>query len=149
MSKLSIETIASYFRSKPLRLVFAILWILFVGLIIFSGFEPSPHSFDMYTDDNAKPYQTGLILFLITAMVLHLILLFISDFLMNDNWKLYAMLLITIPFLLYFGMLAMHAPPSLIVMIMWTLLSFLIFLVLSFWQACLIILRRFFRKKHL
>lgn len=138
------KTITSYFRSKPLRVVFAVLWVLFVGLIISAGFEQSPHSFDMYSDNSSEPYQTGLVVFLIAAMMLHLILLFVSDFLMHDNWKFCVMLLITIPFLLYFGMGAMHAPPSLVLMIMWTLLSFLIFLVLCFCQVCLFVLRNFF-----
>ena len=98
----------------------------------------------MYTSDNPETYQTGLVIFLIAAMILHLILLFVSDFLIRGNWKFCVMLFITTLFLLYFGMLAMHAQPSLALMIMWTLLSFLIFLILCFWQVCLLILRRFF-----
>lgn len=142
----STNPIINYFRSKPLRIVVAVLWVVFIGLIIFSGFKPSPHSFDMYTDNNSEPYQTGLIVFLVTAMIFHLILLFISDVLIHDNWKFCVMLLITTPFLLYFGRVAMHAPPSLSLIIMWTFLSFLIFLVLCFWQVCLFFLRRVFRR---
>lgn len=138
----------SYFRSKPLRVVFAILWVLFLSLIILSGSKPSPHSFDMY-NNSSEPYQTGLVVFLIAAMILHLILLFVSDFLIRGNWKFCVMLFITTLFLLYFGMLAMHAQPSLALMIMWTLLSFLIFLILCFWQVCILILRRFFRREYL
>ena len=141
-----MRSIITYLRSKPLRIVFTILWSIFVFLIIFSGSEPSPHSFDIYYDNPPEPYQTGLVLLLVTAMALHLALLAISDVLIRGNWKFFVMLLITILFLLYFGRFAMHAQPSLVLMIMWTLLSFLIFLLLYFWQACLFLLKRFFRR---
>lgn len=145
-NRLFVKAIMSYFRSKPLRIFFTVLWFIFVCLIIFLGSEPSPHSFDIYDDNTPEPYQTGLVVFLITAMVLHLAALIIIDILMHSNWKLPLMLLITMLFLLYFGMLAMHASPSLVWMIFWTFLSSLLFLLLCFWQVYLFVLRRIFRR---
>lgn len=142
-NRLFVKAIMSYFRTKRLRLFFAIVWLIFFFLIIFLGFEPSPHSFDIYDDNTPEPYQTGLVVFLVTAMVLHLISLIIIDILMRSHWKLFLMLLITMLFLLYFGMLAMHASPSLVWMIMWTLLSFLIFLLLCFWKAFYVFIATF------
>lgn len=141
------KTTMSYFRSKPLRVVFAISWIIFVGLIITSGFKPNPYA--QHVLDNPDPYSYPIVLvvILVVAMLVHLSLLVTIDVYMHSRWKLLIMLIITTLFLIFFGMMALHAQPPLGTMIAWTFLSFLLLLVLCFWQACLFILRRVFRRE--
>ncbi|AMN50138.1 hypothetical protein [Psychrobacter sp. P2G3] len=140
------KTTMSYFRSKPLRVVFAILWVLFVGIIIALGFEPNPYALHVLDVPEPYSYPIELVVILVMAMLFHLSLLVTMDVYMDRRWKLFAMLITSVLFLLYFGMMAMHAPPSLGGMIFWTFLSSLLFLLLCFWQACLFVLRRFFSR---
>ena len=147
--KITIKTVASYFRSKPLRIVFASVWALFVGLIITSGFEPNPYALEMLDAPKPHSYDIELIVMLVVAMLFHLSFLVTIDVYMRSQWKFFTMLIITTLFLLCFGMVAMHAPPSLGCMIFWTFLSFLLFLVICFCQACLFLLQRFFGRKSI
>ena len=134
-----------YFRSKPLRVVFTILWIIFVGLIITLGFSTDPYLLHVQNIPPPYPYPIELVVILIMAMLFHLSLLVTMDVYMDSRWKFFAMLLTSILF--GFGMMAMHAPPSLGGMIFWTFLSSLLFLLLCFRQVCLFFLRRFFRRE--
>ena len=143
---MSIKTVASYFRSKPLRIVFASVWALFVGLIITSGFEPNPHELQMLDAPEPHSYDIELVVILVVAMLFHLSFLVTIDVYMRSQWKFFTMLIITTLFLICFGMVAMHAPPSLGCMIFWTFLSFLLFLVICFCQACSFFLRCVFRR---
>ena len=145
--KITIKTVASYFRSKPLRIVFASVWALFVGLIITSGFEPNPYALEMLDAPEPHSYAIELVVILVVAMLFHLSFLVTIDVYMRSQWKFFTMLIITTLFLLCFGMVAMHAPPSLGCMIFWTFLSFLLFLVICFCQACLFLLHRFVGRK--
>ena len=137
-----IKTTMGYFRSKPLRVVFTILWIIFVGLIITLGFSTNPYLLHVQNIPPPHPYPIELVVILIMAMLFHLSLLVTMDVYMDSRWKFFAMLLTSILF--GFGMMAMHAPPSLGGMIFWTFLSSLLFLLLCFRQVCLFFLRRFF-----
>ena len=139
------KTTVSYFRSKPLRVVFTILWIIFVGLIITLGFSTDPYLLHVQNIPPPYPYPIELVVILIMAMLFHLSLLVTMDVYMDSRWKFFAMLLTSILF--GFGMMAMHAPPSLGGMIFWTFLSSLLFLLLCFRQVCLFFLRRFFRRE--
>lgn len=132
----------SYFCSKPLRVVFTILWIIFVGLIITLGFSTNPYLLHVQNIPPPHPYPIELVVILIMAMLFHLSLLVTMDVYMDSRWKFFAMLLTSILF--GFGMMAMHAPPPLGGMIFWTFLSSLLFLLLCFRQVCLFFLRRFF-----
>lgn len=132
----------SYFCSKPLRVVFTILWIIFVGLIITLGFSTNPYLLHVQNIPPPHPYPIELVVILIMAMLFHLSLLVTMDVYMDSRWKFFAMLLTSILF--GFGMMAMHAPPSLGGMIFWTFLSSLLFLLLCFRQVCLFFSRRFF-----
>ena len=144
--KMSIKTVASYFRSKPLRIVFASVWALFVGLIITLGFEPNPHELQMLDAPEPHSYDIELVVILVVAMLFHLSFLVTIDVYMRSQWKFFTMLIITTLFLLCFGMVAMHAPPSLGFMVFWTFLSFLLFSVICFCQACTFFLRCVFRR---
>ncbi|MBP3945384.1 hypothetical protein [Psychrobacter sp. K31L] len=144
--KITIKTVASYFRSKPLRIVFASVWALFVGLIITSGFEPNPYALEMLDAPEPHSYDIELIVMLVVAMLFHLSFLVTIDVYMRSQWKFFTMLIITTLFLLCFGMVAMHTPPSLGCMIFWTFLSFLLFLVICFCQACSFFSRCVFRR---
>ena len=144
--KISMRTVTSYFRSKPLRIVFAILWALFVGLIITLGFEPNPHELQMLDAPELHSYDIELVVILVVAMLFHLSFLVTIDVYMRSRWKFFTMLIITTLFLLCFGMVAMHAPPSLGFMVFWTFLSFLLFSVICFCQACSFFLRCVFRR---
>lgn len=136
------KTTMSYFRSKPLRVVFTILWI-----IITLGFSTDPYLLHVQNIPPPHPYPIELVVILIMAMLFHLSLLVTMDVYMGSRWKFFAMLLTSILFLFGFGMMAMHAPPSLGGMIFWTFLSSLLFLLLCFRQVCLFFLRRFFRRE--
>ena len=141
------KTTMSYFRSKPLRVVFAILWIIFVGLIITLGFSTDPYLLHVQNIPLPHPYPIELVVILIIGMLFHLSLLVTMDVYMDSRWKFFTMLGTSILFLFGFGMMAMHAPPSLGGMIFWTFLSSLLFLLLCFRQVCLFFLRRFFRRE--
>ena len=141
-----IKTVASYYRSKPLRIVFASLWVVFVYQIIMSGFELNPYELQMLDTSVPHSYDIELVVILVVAMLFHLSFLITIDVYMRSRWKFFTMLIITTLFLLCFGMVAMHAPPSLVCMIFWTFLSFLLFLVICFCQACSFFLRCVFRR---
>ena len=141
-----IKTVVSYFRSKPLRIVFASLWVVFVYQIIMSGFELNPYELQMLDASVPYSYDIELVVILVVAMLFHLSFLITIDVYMRSRWKFFTMLIITTLFLLCFGMVAMHAPPSLVCMIFWTFLSFLLFLVICFCQACSFFLRCVFRR---
>ncbi|MBH0065634.1 hypothetical protein [Psychrobacter sp. SZ93C1] len=111
--KISMRTVASYFKAQKLRIFFAILWALFVGLIITSGFEPNPHALQMLDAPEPHSYDIELVVILVVAMLFHLSFLVTIDVYMRSQWKFFTMLIITTLFLLCFGMVAMHAPPSL------------------------------------
>lgn len=144
--RLSLKSIKAYFYAKPLRIAFAVLWLFFVSQIITSGFLPNPYALP---DDNPEPhsYSMALVVILIISMLLYLSLLIVIDVYMHSGWKFLIMLMMTALFLIYFGMMAIHAPPSLAWMIMWTFLSFILCLLLCFCQAFLFFLRRSFDKK--
>ncbi|WP_352259252.1 hypothetical protein [Psychrobacter sp. TB55-MNA-CIBAN-0194] len=144
--KISMRTVASYFKAQKLRIFFAILWALFVGLIITSGFEPNPHALQMLDAPEPHSYDIELVVILVVAMLFHLSFLVTIDVYMRSQWKFFTMLIITTLFLLCFGMVAMHAPPSLGFMVFWTFLSFLLFSVICFCQACSFFLRCVFRR---
>ena len=141
------KTTMSYFRSKPLRVVFAILWIIFVGLIITLGFSTDLYLLHFQNIPLPHPYPIELVVILIIGMLFHLSLLVTMDVYMDSRWKFFTMLGTSILFLFGFGMMAMHAPPSLSGMIFWTFLSSLLFLLLCLWQVYLCVLRRFFRRE--
>ncbi len=147
--KITIKTVASYFRSKPLRIVFASVWALFVGLIITSGFEPNPYALEMIDAPESHSYDIELIVMLVVAMLFHLSFLVTIDIYMRSRWKFFTMLIVTTLFLLFFGMMIIHAPAPLGWMIAWSFLSFLLFLVICFCQACLFLLQRFFGRKSI
>lgn len=136
-----------YFRAKPLRLVFAILWCIFVYLIISSGFSPDSYLLHVRGVPAPHPYPTNLVLLLSGVMVLHLILLITTDIFIRSGWKFFIMLIVTIPFFLYFGMLAMHASSPLTMMIVWQFLAFLLFLILCTWQTGLFFHDKLFANK--
>ena len=144
--KISMRTVASYFRNKPPRFFFAILWVVFVYQIIMSGFEPNPYALEMIDAPEPHSYDIELVVILVVAMLFHLSFLVTIDVYMRSRWKFFTMLIITTLFLLCFGMVAMHAPPSLGCMIFWTFLSFLLFLVICFCQTCSFFLRCIFRR---
>lgn len=144
---LPVKVIVSYFRAKPLRIIFAVLWVLFVGLIITLGFSTDPYLLHVQNIPPPHLYPIELVVILVMAMLFHLSLLVTIDVYMDNRWKFFAMLLTSILFLFGFGMMAMHAPPSLGGMIFWTFLSSLLFLFLCFWQVYLFLLRRFFRRE--
>ena len=54
------KTIMSYFCSKPLRVVFTILWIIFVGLIITLGFSTNPYLLHVQNIPPPRPYPIEL-----------------------------------------------------------------------------------------
>ncbi|WP_367109463.1 hypothetical protein [uncultured Psychrobacter sp.] len=141
-----IKAAKIYFLSQRLRIIFAILWLLFVGLIITLGFSKDSYLLHVQNIPLPHPYPVELVVILVMAMLFHLSLLVTLDVYVHSRWKFLAMLVTSVLFLLYFGMMAMHAPPSLGGMIFWTFLSSLLFFVLCFWQACLFLLRRFFRR---
>lgn len=144
--RLSLESIKTYFCAKPLQIAFAVLWLFFVSQIIISGFLPNPYA--LPADDGPEPhsYSMALVIILIISMILHLSLLVVIDVYMRNGWKFLIMLMMTALFLTYFGMMAIHAPPSLAWMIMWTFLSFILLLILCFFQGLLFVLRRSFGK---
>lgn len=143
--RLCLKSIKAYFYAKPLRIAFAVLWLFFVSQIITSGFLPNPYALP---DDNPEPhsYSMALVIILIISMILHLSLLVVIDVYMRNGWKFLIMLMITALFLIYFGIMAIHAPPSLSWMIIWTFLSFILLLILCFFQGLLFVLRRSFGK---
>lgn len=141
-----IKATKIYFRSQRLRMVFAVLWVLFVGLIISLGFGTDSYLLHVRGIPAPHPYPIELVVILVMAMLFHLSLLVTLDVYLHSRWKFLAMLVTSVLFLLYFGMVAMHAPPPLGAMIFWTFLSSLLFLLICFWQACLLLLRRFFRR---
>lgn len=130
-----LDAIVSYFRSKPLRILFAILWAIFVYQIISAGF--SPDSFSRYdsSGSTAHLYPMNLIKTLISVMVLHLILLLAIDIFMQSGWRFLIMLVMTIPFLFYFILFIVHASPPMVWMVFWQLSASFIFLVLCIWQV--------------
>ena len=144
---LPVKAIVSYFRAKPLRIIFAVLWVLFVGLIITLGFSTDPYLLHVQNTPPPHPYPIELVVILVMAMLFHLSLLVTMDVYMDSRWKFFTMLGTSILFLFGFGMMAMHAPPSLSGMIFWTFLSSLLFLLLCLWQVYLCVLRRFFRRE--
>lgn len=143
----SMKSITGYFRAKPLRVVFAILWLIFVCLIITSGFSPNPYA--LSTDGSPKPHTYAIesVIILMIAMIVHISLLVIMDVYMRSGWKYLLMLMTTALFLICFGMMAIHAPPSLVWMITWTFLSFILFLILCFHRVFLFVLRQSFNRK--
>ena len=136
-----IKTATNYFKAQKLRIVFASLWVVFVYQIIMSGFELNPYELQMLDANVPHSYDRDLVVILVVAMLFHLSFLITIDVYMRSQWKFFAMLIITTLFLLCFGMVAMHAPPSLVCMIFWTFLSFLLFLVICFCHACSFFLR--------
>jgi len=145
----SIKAVTGYFKAKPLRIVFAILWALFVGLITTSGFEPNPYALEMLDAPEPHSYAMELVIILVVAMIFHLSFLVTIDIYMRSRWKFFTMLIVTTLFLLFFGMMIIHAPAPLGWMIAWSFLSFLLFLVICFCQACLFLLQRFFGRKSI
>ena len=134
----SAKVAITYFRSKPLRILFAILWAVFVYQIISAGFSSDPFSRYDSSGSSAHLYPMDLTKTLISVMVLHLILLLAIDIFMHSGWKFLIMLVITIPFLFYFILFILfivHASPPIAWMVFWQLSSSLIFLVLCIWQV--------------
>ena len=144
--KIAIKTVVSYFKAEKLRIAFASLWVVFVYQIIMSGFELNPYELQMLDASVPHSYDIELVVILVVAMLFHLSFLVTIDVYMRSQWKFFTMLIITTLFLICFGMVAMHAPPSLGFMIFWTFLSFLLFLVICFCQACSFFLRCIFRR---
>ena len=132
---ISINPTIAYFKLKPLRIIFAILWIVFVYQIIASGFRADPYLLHVRGIPAPHPYPRDLVTILICTIILHITFLVTTDALMRSRWKYFLMLIITMPFLFYFAAVSMHAPPPLTYMVMWLLLSFLIFLALCIWQV--------------
>ena len=145
-NKLSFNTMVSYFRSKPLRIVFIVLWIIFVYLIIAAGFRPDPYLLKVRNIPPPHPYPIVLVLILLGSMVLHLSLLVAVDIYRRSRWKLLTMLMVTAPFLLVFGIMGMHAPPPMTAMIRWLFLSMILFLLLCVWQCGAYFYNRFYNK---
>ena len=125
----------AYFSAKPLRILFAILWAIFVYQIISAGFSSDPFSRYDSSGRTAHLYPMDLMKTLISVMVLHLILLLAIDIFMHSGWKFLIMLVITIPFLFYFILFIVHASPPMAWMVFWQLSASLIFLVLCIWQV--------------
>ena len=65
------KTTMGYFRSKPLRVVFTILWIIFVGLIITLGFSTDPYLLHVQNIPLPHPYPIELVVILIIGMPVH------------------------------------------------------------------------------
>lgn len=131
-----IKTVASYFQNKPPRFFFAILWVVFVYQIIISGFEPNPYDIKVLDASMPLSYPIGLVVILVIAMFFHLSFLVTIDVYMRSQWKFFTMLSMTTLFLFFFDIINLHTPP-LSWIIIWSFLSFLLFLVICFCQACL------------
>ncbi len=140
------QTLFNYFTIKKSRLIFATFWLLSIFWIISSGFTTDSYLLHVRGIPPPHPYPVDLVVMLLGATALHISLIILADIYVLKSWKAFIMLLITMPFFFYFAIFAMHAPPPLGVMILCQFLMFLLFLVLSFWQAGLYIFRRFFRK---
>ena len=143
----SLKTITDYIRAKPLQIIYTVLWGFFVYNIVMAGFSPDPYLINVRNIPPPHPYPTGLVVFLVGAMILQLALLIGLDYYLNSRWKHLFMLIISILFLLYFGMMSMHAPPALTWMIMWQLLSFILLSIVCFIHLVSFILYKVFRRK--
>ena len=139
--KIAIKTATNYFKAQKLRIVFASFWVLFVGLIITSGFEPNPYALEMLDAPEPHSYEIELVVILVVAMLFHLSFLVTIDLYMRSRWKFFTMLIVTTFFLLFFGMMVIHAPAPLGWMIAWSFISSLLLLVICFCQACSFFLR--------
>lgn len=131
----STNLMIAYFSAKPLRILFAILWAIFVYQIISTGFNPDFFSRYDSSGSTAHLYPMDLIKTLISVMILHLILLLAIDIFMQSGWKFLIMLVMTIPFLFYFILFIVHASPPMAWMVFWQLSASFIFLVLCIWQV--------------
>ena len=140
-----IKTVASYFQNKPPRFFFAILWVVFVYQIIISGFEPNPYDIKVLDASMPLSYPIGLVVILVIAMFFHLSFLVTIDVYMRSRWKFFTMLFMTTLFLFFFDIINLHTPP-LSWIIIWSFLSFLLFLVVCFCQVCSFFLRCIFRR---
>ena len=143
--KISIKTVASYFRNKPPRLFFAILWVVFVYQIIMSGFKPNPYDLQVLDAGVPLSYPITLVVILVIAMLFHLSFLVTIDVYMRSQWKFFTMLFMTTLFLFFFDIINLHTPP-LSWIIIWSFLSFLLLLVICFCQACSFFVRCIFRR---
>lgn len=103
---------AHYLRSSRLRIIFVTIWVIFVLLIIKAGFEPNPHALPENDLIETHTYPMDLVMLLVGVMALQLSLLVVVDIYIKSHWKLLPMLLIAVLFLGYFGLWAMHAPPT-------------------------------------
>lgn len=131
----STNLMIAYFSAKPLRILFAILWAIFVYQIISAGFSPDPFSHYDSSSSTTYLYPMDLIKTLIGVMFLKLILLLAIDIFMQSGWKFLIMLVMTIPFLCYFILFIVHASPPMVWMVFWQLSASFIFLVLCIWQV--------------
>ena len=143
--KMSIKTFASYFRNKPPRFFFAILWVVFVYQIIMSGFELNPYELQVLDASVPLSYPIEIVVILVVSMLLHLSFLVTIDIYMRSQSKFFTMLFMTTLFLFFFDIISLHTPP-LSWIIIWSFLSFLLFLVICFCQACSFFLRCVFRR---
>lgn len=120
-----------YFQASRLRIIFVTIWAIFVLLIIKAGFEPNPHAFPESDLIETHTYPMDLVMLLVGVMALQLSLLVVVDIYIKSHWKLLPMLLIAVLFLGYFGLWAMHAPPTVGWLIVWQSLLFLTLLIVS------------------
>ena len=129
-----IKSITYYFRAKPLRLVFAILWVIAIYRIIISGFVPDPYSLHSSVP-LPHPYPSGFVTFLIIIMCVQAVLVWLLDDFIHSSFKLLPMLFVVIGGLFVGSIFAMHAPPPIGAFVIWQALSFVMLLLLGIWQA--------------
>lgn len=120
-----------YLQASRLRIIFVTIWAIFVLLIIKAGFETNPYAFPESDLIETPPYPMNLVMLLVGIMTLQLSLLVVVDIYIKSHWKLLPMLLIAVLFLGYFGLWAMHAPPTVSWMIIWQSLLCLTLLIVS------------------
>ncbi|PNK61194.1 hypothetical protein [Psychrobacter sp. FDAARGOS_221] len=131
-----LASVIAYIKAHPFKVVFVILWALFVYQIIMAGYRPNPFALRYMDSPEPQPYATGLVVTLNVIMLLHLAVLAAIDFYMRSRWKFGLMLIVTLPLMFFFGMMIMHAPPALVWMMMWTVLACAYLLLTCIWQVC-------------
>lgn len=128
-----IKALATYFRAKPLRVVFTVLWVAAVYSIIMSGFNPDPYLLNRSVP-LPHPYPSDFVTFLLIIMCVQAALAWLIDYFTNSVFKLISMLVVVIGGFYIGGIFAMHAPPPIGDFIIWQLLCIGIILILFLYR---------------
>ena len=118
---MTAKHLTSYFRSKPLKVAFVILWVAAVYHIIISGFDPDPYLLHRSVP-LPHPYPSDFVTSLLVIMCVQAALAWLIDYFTNSVFKLISMLAVVIGGLFIGGIFAMHAPPPIGAFINWQLL---------------------------